>query len=53
MNWTLLFELSGIVFWILILIIIIYAIYDRVETEFFIWHHKYKWKRYYKKTFKT
>lgn len=47
MNWILFLELSGIIFWLMWIVIGLYYLYDKIETEYFIWNHKRKWTKYY------
>lgn len=49
MNWTLFLTISVIIFWIIAIPAILYAIYDWAETEYFLWNHKRKWEKHLEK----
>lgn len=39
---------SGVIFWINVFVIFSYYIYDKIETEYFVWNQKRKWNKHLK-----
>jgi len=44
MHWTLFFELSGIIFWLMIAIVFIVYWLMQIDATIYIWRLKRKWE---------